>query len=186
MDTHDTEAAPAAWLEPGAFRDGEPLTIHIANCLNFRGQTVQVELGYVTAVDSGWCMSTSIALDPDGNGVTRIGSGLSLGVEAVVVVTRLRDVESGVCEEIASAWPSTLNSTRSATESGENALAEFLARQQRLYESPLGSQAENSIEHRIVVLVEGLLLTELARLPGWSLKPLSPRLGMEEYRALRS
>jgi hypothetical protein len=184
VGTVGAEGTPAAWLEPDSFRDGEPLTIFVSDCSKFRDRTVQVELGYVDAVDSAWCMSTAIVLNGDGSGTTTVASGLSLGVEAAVMVMQLRDTESGVVQPISSTRPSTLNSTRTSPTSSDEVLAELLAKQQRLYDQPLGETGTDAVEHRILVLVEGLLLTEPARLPGWSLEPLSTRLAMEEHRLI--
>lgn len=184
VEPSETDKGPTAWIEPEVLRDGEPMTIHIANCRNFRGRTVQVELGYVDALDSGWCMSAGIVLDADGSGTLTTPSGLSLGVEATVMVTQLRDPESEAAEQIASTRPSTLNPSDLSPKDGEELLTEMLAKQKSLYEEPLGDPAADTREHRVVVLVEGLLLTQPARLPGWSLLPLSSRLEMEEYRSI--
>lgn len=173
-----------AWLEPDAFADGEPLTIHVVNCLDLRGRTLQVDLGYVDAVDSAWSLSTGIVIDDSGSGTTAIPSGLSLGVEAAVMVTQLRSPEGDVVRQILPSRPSTLNPASVSPNSSEEVLAALLAKQQDLYGAPLGEPAAETIEHRVVVLVEGLLLTQPARLPGWSMQPLSPRLGMDEYRLI--
>ncbi|MBO1756682.1 hypothetical protein [Allobranchiibius sp. CTAmp26] len=173
-----------AWLEPEILTDGQPLTIHIANCADLSGRTLQVDLGYVDAVDSAWCLSTPIVIDGNGRGTTTVPSGLSLGTEAIVMVTQIKSPEENILRQISSSRPATLNSAISSPKASEEVLAELLAKQGEMYGTPLGKVGAGTIEHRVVILVEGLLLTQPAKLPGWSIQPLSPSLGMEEYRLI--
>lgn len=174
-----------AWIEPPTVDVGDPITVHVENCSQIASQTAQVQAAAITLLEDAWCLSTGVELNASGTGSASVTGGLGLIEEAAVYVSAISSADGAttlIPDESPSTW---VNPSGKVVGEVEDLIAALMVDREALYNTPIGDlHTPGSIEHRVIILVHGVLLTKAHMLPGWRIEPLSQRPSMEEYRSL--
>ena len=186
MLPHDVESR----ITPEWCRDGEPITIEVTGANELAGKSVQVQVSAVSEVDIAPVLVVSVNLDDEGNGAYVHEPGLALGHETSVYVDRIHeDIGEGLrrTHVFRNVWTTVVNPTEPVASLDDVAEAHrrLLERQEGIYTKPIGDPTSNgALEHRVMCIVEGLLMTTRLKLPGVEIRPLTRRLRDEEERQL--
>lgn len=177
-------------IVPESCHDNEAITIEVEGATELAGKVVQVQVSAVTEIDVSPILVVPIQLDNEGNGACLYETGLELGHEASVYVYRIFET-IGENRQRTHMFPNIWNSVVNpampvhSLEDVAETHRRLLERQERMYKVPIGDPGEDgALEHRVLCLVEGLLVTSRIRLPGIEVRPLSRRLSEEEERQL--
>ncbi|WP_408898455.1 hypothetical protein ACJ5H2_04930 [Nocardioides sp. R1-1] len=175
-----------AHVRPLAFCDGNAISLEVNGLDSVAGETVTLILHATTAIESSWIASVPVSIDAAGRGTAPVASGLSLGREASIYVWGIA-AQDGTTHVFPQVAVSVMNPA-SAIAGPADALVvheRLLDEQAALYLQPLGDrQAAESLEHRVLCVIEGLYMTTRMRLPGAVIVPVLERPGASEERLI--
>jgi hypothetical protein len=182
-------------LLPKTLKDGEQLELRVEGLPDqFAGGTAQFVVRGTDDVLTGGVGEIGAQVDADGTATGVFAP--HLGRETVLEVTRLRAVKEGESAEwfapdMVSSDLALLNgAANSSSERIAQRREELFAAQQSRYDAPLGDpNGAGVLEHRVLCVVERLLLTIPMRLSGVSVAPLAQGAGnpaLDELRLLHA
>ncbi|MFC6340427.1 hypothetical protein ACFP8W_00420 [Nocardioides hankookensis] len=127
-------------------------------------------------VEVMWIAGATLEIDSDGNGEIELAGGLSLNREtALWIHSLIVDGDTFVQPVVAM---SILNPTEEMTSEADiqPVYRRIAAAQEERYSQPLGEpDADGAVEHRVVLVIEGVLLTQSQRVPSGEMRPWSAR-----------
>jgi hypothetical protein len=166
----------AARVLPGWFSDGDGVTISVTGAGEWAGKHVQVAVFGADDLETMWIAGTAVEIDSDGTGEIELAGGLSLNRETALWVHTLTvDGEMFVQPEVAM---SILNPSEEMTSEADiqPVYRRIAAAQQARYDQLLGDpDGAGAVEHRVALVVEGVLITQVLRVAGGEMRPWPAR-----------
>lgn len=165
-------------ISPVSFRDGEPVFIRIDNARHLADKETQVVVAAVTHFETIAALRAPITIRSNGSGEVAFTSGFSLGQEASVYVDSVSVMKANDEAEthvFRKARPAILNPTVEIRSPSDAAKMHELIEesQSALLTAPIGDpDSEDAVEHRVLSIIEGLLITSELHLPGVVVRPL--------------
>ena len=175
-----------AHIRPEWLADGDSFTVEVSGATSFSGQTAQVQVFSIDALDTGWHSSFSITIGADGTGQVSDPIVLDFGGRhtSIYVHALQREREVYTFPEV---FMSIVNSLSPGTNLGEvlDQHLQLVASQNSYYGVPVGDPASpGATQFRGVAVLEGILTTKRLRVPGATIIPIDQRPDAPDRRVI--
>ncbi|GAA1831752.1 hypothetical protein [Agromyces salentinus] len=167
-------------IEPVALTSGQPFDVRIVGAVRWAGQVVQVVIDGADDTEIMWLSTLPVELDGTGCG-TAAHPGIEVDRETVVWVTAIGG--EGQIERLETVAMSILGSPEPV---GRDEIVaryvEITDKRDSRYRQPMGLQAEGLARHRVVYIVENLLVTRTLHFQHGSVHALDLTLHESDLR----